>query len=353
MAARVARALRLPRGRPAGARCSRRRGHVPRARHAGDLDESSSRHRRPTVYVLGDARPRRTRRHASPRACTTNATAPTCSAPTSAPGLSHARSRSASARRWRAASASWCIAAGRRALGEVTSSSSTTRASGRRAATRPATTSCAPSASRRAGHALPGLMPDVLHWLGVRASIALVSMSNMKYDAITGAGIEVGERVQIPEDLIPADARWRWTPEGGGYFTDGEFGGRPSRRTRAAASDERRCPAPRQRRSSSSMAVRERSRNIAQAVDARRAAHFPHRPCPPRRCGRRVAHHARKALSRSRHPVSAAGGTSRWRRRRCARRSRTPAGAHRPRRGQRAARCRRRTRLDLSRARDR
>jgi len=28
-------------------------------------------------------------------------------------------------------------------------------------------------------------------------------MSNMKYDAITGSGIEVGERVNIPDELIP------------------------------------------------------------------------------------------------------------------------------------------------------
>ena len=35
------------------------------------------------------------------------------------------------------------------------------------------------------------LMPDVLHWLGVRKIHRLVSMSNLKYDAITGSGIEV------------------------------------------------------------------------------------------------------------------------------------------------------------------
>jgi hypothetical protein len=51
------------------------------------------------------------------------------------------------------------------------------------------------------------LMPDVLHWLGVRRIHRLVSMSNMKYDAITGSGIEVGERVKIPDELIPADAQ--------------------------------------------------------------------------------------------------------------------------------------------------
>ena len=50
------------------------------------------------------------------------------------------------------------------------------------------------------------LMPDVLHWLGVRTIHRLVSMSNMKYDAIVASGIEVGTRVKIPEDLVPADA---------------------------------------------------------------------------------------------------------------------------------------------------
>ncbi len=51
------------------------------------------------------------------------------------------------------------------------------------------------------------LMPDTLHWLGVRKIHRLVSMSNDKYDAITGSGIEVGERVGIPASLVPADAR--------------------------------------------------------------------------------------------------------------------------------------------------
>ena len=32
-------------------------------------------------------------------------------------------------------------------------------------------------------------------------------MSNDKYDAITGSGIEVGERVKIPDELVPADAK--------------------------------------------------------------------------------------------------------------------------------------------------
>ena len=66
------------------------------------------------------------------------------------------------------------------------------------------------------------LMPDVLHWLGIRKIHRLVSMSNMKYDAITGAGIEVGERVNIPDELIPADARVEMDAKmAAGYFTPG------------------------------------------------------------------------------------------------------------------------------------
>lgn len=66
------------------------------------------------------------------------------------------------------------------------------------------------------------LMPDVLHWLGVRKIHRLVSMSNMKYDAITGAGIEIGTRVNIPDELIPADARVEMDAKmAAGYFTPG------------------------------------------------------------------------------------------------------------------------------------
>jgi len=66
------------------------------------------------------------------------------------------------------------------------------------------------------------LMPDVLHWLGIRKIHRLVSMSNMKYDAITGSGIEVGERVKLPDDLIPADARVEIEAKmAAGYFSDG------------------------------------------------------------------------------------------------------------------------------------
>ncbi len=66
------------------------------------------------------------------------------------------------------------------------------------------------------------LMPDVLHWLGIRKIHRLVSMSNDKYDAIIGSGIEVGERVAIPDALIPADAKVEMEAKiAAGYFTEG------------------------------------------------------------------------------------------------------------------------------------
>ena len=66
------------------------------------------------------------------------------------------------------------------------------------------------------------LMPDVFHWLGIRKIHRLVSMSNLKFDAITGSGIEIGERVNIPDELIPADARVEMdAKKAAGYFTPG------------------------------------------------------------------------------------------------------------------------------------
>jgi GTP cyclohydrolase II len=65
------------------------------------------------------------------------------------------------------------------------------------------------------------LMPDVLHWLGITRIHRLVSMSNDKYDAITGSGIAVDERVKIPDALVPADARVELEAKiAAGYFTD-------------------------------------------------------------------------------------------------------------------------------------
>jgi GTP cyclohydrolase II len=67
------------------------------------------------------------------------------------------------------------------------------------------------------------LMPDVLHWLGIRRIDRLMSMSNMKYDAITGSGIEVGERVPIPAGLVPPDAQVEIeAKKAAGYYTPDE-----------------------------------------------------------------------------------------------------------------------------------
>ncbi len=64
------------------------------------------------------------------------------------------------------------------------------------------------------------LMPDVLHWLGITRIDRFVSMSDMKYDAITGSGITIGERVPIPEALIPIDARVEMeAKKAAGYFS--------------------------------------------------------------------------------------------------------------------------------------
>jgi GTP cyclohydrolase II len=65
------------------------------------------------------------------------------------------------------------------------------------------------------------LMSDVLHWLGVTKIDRLVSMSNMKYDAITHSGIAVVERVPIPPELIPADAAVEIAAKkAAGYYSD-------------------------------------------------------------------------------------------------------------------------------------
>ena len=51
------------------------------------------------------------------------------------------------------------------------------------------------------------MMPDVLLWLGVKKIDQLMSMSDMKYNAIVRSGIEVVERVPIPPERVPADAQ--------------------------------------------------------------------------------------------------------------------------------------------------
>jgi GTP cyclohydrolase II len=65
------------------------------------------------------------------------------------------------------------------------------------------------------------LMPDVLHWLGISKIDRFVSMSNMKYDALVRSGIQIVERVPIPPELIPPDARVEMDAKrAAGYYTE-------------------------------------------------------------------------------------------------------------------------------------
>jgi GTP cyclohydrolase II len=67
------------------------------------------------------------------------------------------------------------------------------------------------------------LMPDALHWLGITRIHRFVSMSDMKHDAIVRSGIEILERVPIPDELVPADAKVEMeAKKAAGYFTTGK-----------------------------------------------------------------------------------------------------------------------------------
>jgi GTP cyclohydrolase II len=64
------------------------------------------------------------------------------------------------------------------------------------------------------------LMPDAIHWLGLRRIDRFVSMSDMKYDALVSQGIEVVERVALPDELVPADAHVEMAAKkAAGYFS--------------------------------------------------------------------------------------------------------------------------------------
>jgi len=64
------------------------------------------------------------------------------------------------------------------------------------------------------------LMPDVFHWLGITRIDRWASMSDMKHGALIAQGIEVVERVPIPDELIPADARVEMdAKKAAGYFS--------------------------------------------------------------------------------------------------------------------------------------
>jgi len=51
------------------------------------------------------------------------------------------------------------------------------------------------------------MMPDALNWMGIRRIDLLCSMSNEKYEAITGAGIQVMKRVDLPANYIKDSMR--------------------------------------------------------------------------------------------------------------------------------------------------
>ncbi|RDL35096.1 RibA-like protein [Venustampulla echinocandica] len=66
------------------------------------------------------------------------------------------------------------------------------------------------------------LMPDILHWLGIKKIDRMLSMSNMKHDAIVEQGIPIHERVELPAEWIPADSRVEIDAKiHAGYFTAG------------------------------------------------------------------------------------------------------------------------------------
>jgi GTP cyclohydrolase II len=63
-------------------------------------------------------------------------------------------------------------------------------------------------------------MPDCLHLFGITKIHNLHSMSNMKYDAIVKSGIEVVNRISIPDHLIPQDAQVEMeAKKAAGYFS--------------------------------------------------------------------------------------------------------------------------------------
>ncbi|KAF2766753.1 hypothetical protein EJ03DRAFT_329773 [Teratosphaeria nubilosa] len=66
------------------------------------------------------------------------------------------------------------------------------------------------------------LMPDILHWLGITKVDRMLSMSDMKHDAIVGQGIPIKERVPIPDEMIPEDSRVEIDAKiHAGYFANG------------------------------------------------------------------------------------------------------------------------------------
>jgi len=80
------------------------------------------------------------------------------------------------------------------------------------------------------------LMPDPIHWLGLRRLDRFVSMSDMKHDALVSQGIEIVERIAIPPELVPPDAHVEisakraagyYSPESESYPDATDRAGRP------------------------------------------------------------------------------------------------------------------------------
>lgn len=65
------------------------------------------------------------------------------------------------------------------------------------------------------------LSVDVLHWLGITRIERWISMSNLKHDAVTSAGIQIVRQVAIPEALVPphADVEIE-AKKAAGYFSE-------------------------------------------------------------------------------------------------------------------------------------
>jgi GTP cyclohydrolase II len=214
--ARRGQALRLQRDRPAPRAVRGNRRHVPRTRHA----------QRPRGVPAPDRRPdhlhlRRPARPGQPRVELTARVHDECNGSdvfgsdicTCRPYLTHAIEECIQgAQRGGVGLVSYSRKEGR-ALGEVTKflvyNARKRQVGGDTADQYFARTECVAGVQDMR---FQELMPDVLHWLGVRKIHRLVSMSNMKYDAITKSGIEVGVRVNIPDELIPPTPRSRWTP---------------------------------------------------------------------------------------------------------------------------------------------
>ncbi len=64
------------------------------------------------------------------------------------------------------------------------------------------------------------LMPDCVHWLGLKRIDRFVSMSDMKHDALVSQGVDIVERIAIPDDMVPADAHVELAAKkAAGYYT--------------------------------------------------------------------------------------------------------------------------------------